>query len=177
MTKTTIRPRTLLLAALFALAGVASLAGALDIRVVEMRTSIVGIARGQTAVLNVLDDAATGSTPLYAILALVDGDGKVLAKKTVALERGKVQMLELGRDAIDARTVRVPIRGLVRFYGRRSTVAKPVHVSLELVDDETGQTGAAMFCPSDFQFAGPNMGRGDAFSCPPPACTLDILAP
>jgi hypothetical protein len=147
------------------------------LKVLEASTGIVGFSTGQTAVLNVLDEGGAGSVPLYAVLALVDGDGGVLGHKELLLPRGKGVMLQVHRDDVIHKEPRVPVRAIVRLYGRETDISKPYHMTLEIVDDDTGRTGSLMSCPSDFAFAGNAGGRGDVFFCPPPHCNLRLITP
>lgn len=170
-------PKKVLLATLLAILAAVTASSQVARKVLESSTGIVGLAPGQTVVLNVLDEGAPGSIPLYAVLAIVNGDGQVLGHKQLALPRGKTVMLEVHRDDIIEKLPRIPVRGILRLYGRETEVSKPYHMTLEVVDDDTGRTGSLMSCPSDFAFAGNAGGRGDVFSCPPPECNLRLITP
>jgi hypothetical protein len=151
----------------------ASTMRAADPRIVETTSGIVGLARRQMAMLNVVDDGATGSPPLYALLAILDGTSNVLVYRTVALTRGKVESLAFRQDGS---AERIPVRALVRFYGARTDVSKPFLVTFELVDDDDGKTKTVISCPNDFAFAGNPGGRGDVFNCPT-ECNVKLVAP
>lgn len=151
----------------------ASTLRAADPRIVETTSGIVGLAPRQTAMLNVVDDGASGSPSLFALLAILDGSSKVLAYRTVALTRGKVESLPFHHDGSGDR---IPVRALVRFYGAPTDVSKPFLVTFELVDEEDGKTKTVISCPNDFAFAGNPGGRGDVFNCPT-ECNVKLVAP
>jgi hypothetical protein len=169
--------KRILLATLLTVLAAVTASSQVALKGLESTTGVVGFTRGQSAVLNVLDEGAAGGVPLYAVLAIVNGDGEVLGHKEFVLSRGKAVRLEVHRDNIVEKLPRIPIRGIVRLYGRDTDVSKPYHMTLEIVDDDTGRTGALMSCPSDFAFAGNAGGRGDVFFCPPPECNLRLITP
>ena len=150
----------------------ASTMQAADPRIVETTSGIVGLAPRQTAMLNVVDDGASGSPSLFALLAILDGSSRVLDYRTVALTRGKVESLRFRNDGAE----RIPMRALVRFYGAPTDVSKPFLVTFELVDEEDGKTNTVISCPNDFAFAGNPGGRGDVFNCPT-ECNVKLVAP
>src|SRR5262245_64659695 len=100
----------------------ASTAMAADPRIVDSLSGVVGLAPGQTAVLNVVDDGSSGSPALTATLAIFDGKSNLLAIRTVALTRRTVESLSFRHDG---RAGRIPLRGLVRPTGNPADVSQP----------------------------------------------------
>jgi hypothetical protein len=149
----------------------ASAAGAQDPRIVETTSGIVGLARGQTALVNVVDDGSEGSGPLVAVLSIADGTSNTILFRTVTLTPGKMESLELKHDG---RIGRMPVRAVVRLQGAPTDESRPFHVTFELVD-RSGAARAVISCPNDFAFAGNPGGRGDVFNCTD--CNVELVSP
>lgn len=150
-----------LLSILAVAAILASSAGAQIPRVVQVTSGVVGLGRGQTAVVNVVEDGSEGSSPLVAVLSITDGTSNTIMVRTVTLTPGKVESIALKHDG---RVGRMPIRARVLLQGEPTDESRPFHVTMELVD-RSGATRAVIACPNDFAFAGNPGGRGDVFMC------------
>lgn len=139
----------------------ASAASAQIPRIVQVTSGVVGLGRGQTAVVNVVDDGSVGSDPLVAVLSILDGTSNTIMVRTVTLTPGKVESIALKHDG---RVGRMPVRARVQLQGPPTDESRPFHVTLEVVD-RSGATRAVISCPNDFAFAGNPGSRGDVFMC------------
>jgi hypothetical protein len=104
---------------------------------------VVSITRSQTARLNVFrDDPFFHNEPVLRIeLLFVDEDGNTLSQKVLDLDTGKSAFLELRGSDIPLRdSNRAPIRATVRFVGTPDTRLYMWSPTLEVFDNESGQT-------------------------------------
>jgi hypothetical protein len=102
----------------------------------EKLMPMVGLARGQTARLNVVNIGDPNSSPCEVQMVFYDGQGKALARDVQRLDPGMATFLDLSYAAIGNPNLRVQIRAWVKVVGD-STICLS---SLEVFDDETGRT-------------------------------------
>jgi hypothetical protein len=109
---------------------------------------MVGVARGQTLRLNVVNalvpDRRLPPNPCKVLLTLADGAGTVLAESTETLPAGQAAALDLNGDALPGRLgnraqVRAFIRVLDETRGNRLPPG-PCVATLEVFDNSTGKT-------------------------------------
>ena len=97
---------------------------------------MVGLAKGQTARLNVVNlfppDPCDVSTVFY------DSQGKALARDIQKIAPGEASFSELSYAEIGNPNIRVQIRAVVQFSSKDCSAQ--VLTSLEVYDDETGRT-------------------------------------
>jgi hypothetical protein len=105
---------------------------------------MVSLTRGQTARINVFrDDPFFRDNPFLRIeLSFVDDDGNLLLQKVIDLGEGKSAFLELKGSEVPPRdTTHTQIRGVVRFVGTPDTRLYMWTPTLEVFDNESGETG------------------------------------
>jgi hypothetical protein len=131
--------KLLVLAALVALVAVFGLrsqrAQAID-EPNEKPSPMVGLARGQTASLNVVN--LFPPDPCDVGLTFFDSRGVVLARDAQTLRPGQAAFLDLNREAVGDPNIRVQIRAVVQFSSRDCLAQ--VRASLEVYDNDTGKT-------------------------------------
>ena len=103
---------------------------------------MVGVARGQTARLNVSD--TSGSYPCSAELGFVDADGNLIKSSRILIEQGKSRSLDLIRDELQVSGNRVQARAVLSVTGapvagRMAGACAPI-ATVEVFDNETGRT-------------------------------------
>lgn len=104
---------------------------------------MVGVTAGQTARLNVFrDDPFFQDDPFFRVeLSFVDGDGNILSQKVIDLDSGKSAFLDLkGSDVPPRDTNRTQVRGVVKFVGTPDTRTYMWTPTLEVFDNESGET-------------------------------------
>jgi hypothetical protein len=112
----------------------------------EKPSPMVGLARGQTARLNIVNysapDALPPPVPCQGELLFFDGDGTVLQRALWTLEPNKAAFLDLPFSALSRSGNRVEIRGVVKFIGNPGIKQCARHglASLEVYTETTGIT-------------------------------------
>jgi hypothetical protein len=111
----------------------------------ERPSPLLGLARGQTARLNVVNYDGPDSTPVRVELAFFDDQGNPVARSEEALAPGRAAALELPYARLGRTDLRVEVRAVVRVIGSTNIIP-----SLEVFDDETGKTNVlfGQFVPS-----------------------------
>jgi len=102
----------------------------------EKPSPMVGLARGQTARLNVVN--LFPPDPCDVQLVFYDSQGKPLARGADTLKPGAAMFLDLNREAIGDPNARVQIRAVVQFSS--TDCLAQVRASLEVYDNDTGKT-------------------------------------
>jgi hypothetical protein len=102
----------------------------------EKPSPMVGLARGQTARLNVVN--LFPPDPCYVQIVFYDSQGAVLAHDAQTLRPGEAAFLDLNREAIGNPNLRVQIRAVVQFSS--TDCLAQVRASLEVYDNDTGKT-------------------------------------
>jgi hypothetical protein len=108
---------------------------------VERPSPLIGLARGQTARLNVVNYEGPDSAPVQVELAFFDDQGNPLARSEETLAPGRAAALELPYERLGRADLRLEVRALMRVSGDPNVVGDP-HIipSLEVFDDDTGKT-------------------------------------
>ncbi len=105
-------------------------------------TGMFGITQNQTARLNVanLDDGSF--VPCIRIeLSFVDRDGNILSQKVYEIDSGKSAFLDLrGSEIVGRDSKRAQLRAVVRFVGTPDTRTYMWTPTLEVIDNESGET-------------------------------------
>jgi hypothetical protein len=104
----------------------------------EKPSPMVGLARGQTARLNVVNIGDPNSSPCDVGLTFFDSRGAVLARDAQTLRPGAAGFLDLNREAVGDPNQRVQIRAVVQFSS--TDCLAQVRTSLEVYDNDTGKT-------------------------------------
>ncbi len=121
---------------------------------VERPSPLIGLARGQTARLNVVNYDGPDSAPVQVELAFFDDQGNPLARSEEALAPGRAAALELPYARLARADLRVAVRTVVRVIGDLNSVGD-MHIIplLEVFDDETGKTDVLLsqFAPNTSQ--------------------------
>lgn len=105
---------------------------------------MVGLAKGQTARLNMVNVGNPNISPCEVQMVFYDSQGKALARYAQKLEPGMATFLDLRYAEIGDPTIRVQIRAWARVIGDPSICL----ASLEVFDDETGRTTLFLGDPS-----------------------------
>jgi hypothetical protein len=123
---------------------------------------LIGIAFGQTAQLNVVNvppdpllppDPMVPPDPIQPVsieMALVDGDGIILARRSAMLLPNESASLSVNRNSLDRRGNRVSLRALVLIQPPDPmTPPDPMQIisSLEVFDNLTGRTSVVLHPP------------------------------
>jgi len=143
---------------------------------VTVSTGLVGLAPGQTARLTLIDTSEGTRRVSRVRLRLLDEAGTVLAEAEAALRPGESAFVELPRSAPGER---LSIRGVVRLV-RPAGERRPSrdHVAtLELVDTDSGRTGALVSCPFGPVPSGASGGSIGPYDCPPPCAVRFAIEP
>jgi hypothetical protein len=107
----------------------------------EMLSPMVGLARGQTARLNVVN--LFPPDPCVVLIVFYDSQGKPLARGADTLQPGAAMFLDLSYSAIGDPNLRVEIRAQVAVSDQ-----KRCRASLEVFDDDTGRTAVFVGDPN-----------------------------
>ena len=102
----------------------------------EKPSPMVGLARGQTARLNVVNIGDPNLEPCEVQMLFYDSQGKALARDVQKLDPGVATFLDLGYSDIGDPNSRVQIRAWIKVIGDPTLCLS----SLEVFDDETGRT-------------------------------------
>ena len=97
---------------------------------------MVGLAKGQTARLNLVNIGDPNVSPCEVQMVFYDSQGKTLARDAYKLEPGMATFLDLSYAEVGNPNIRVQIRAWARVIGDPSICL----ASLEVFDDETGRT-------------------------------------
>jgi hypothetical protein len=106
-------------------------------------TGQFGITQNQTARLNVFNGGKDdpGDDDDKVELSFVDGDGNILSQKVYELEEGKSAFLDLkGGELPRTGTNRTQMRAMVRYVGTPDTRTYMWTPTLEVFDNESGET-------------------------------------
>ena len=112
----------------------------------EKPSPMVGLARGQTARLNVVNIGDPSIEPCEVQMVFYDSQGKALASDVQKLDPGVATFLDLGYGDIGDPTIRVQIRAWVKVVVGDPTLCLS---SLEVFDNETGRTTVFIGDPND----------------------------
>jgi hypothetical protein len=109
---------------------------------ISKSTGMFGITRNQTARLNVVNLGKTGvGTPdTTVLLSFIDGDGNVLSQKLCVLGAGKSARLDIKWRDVPTQGNRAQLRAVVRFVGTPDTRTYMWTPTLEVFDNESGET-------------------------------------
>ena len=112
---------------------------------------LVGVARGQTAQLTVVN---LQREPITVQLMIVDGDGnQVAAGGPSNIPSGQSESLSLDREKIERAGNRVLLRGEVMCFTDRGGIQPPdLRPQFEVFDNETGKTTLSLQNPPDLDF-------------------------
>ena len=102
----------------------------------EKLMPMVGLAKGQTARLNMVNIGDPNLNPCEVQMVFYDSQGKALASDVQKLDPGMATFLDLNYAAIGDPNVRVQIRAWVKVIGDPTLCL----ASLEVFDEETGRT-------------------------------------
>lgn len=102
----------------------------------EKPLPMVGLAKGQTARLNVVNIGDPNVSPCEVQMVFYDSQGKELARDIQKLDPGMATFLDLSYAAIGDPNLRVQFRAWVKVVGDPTLCL----ASLEVFDDETGRT-------------------------------------
>lgn len=102
----------------------------------EKPSPMVGLARGQTARLNVVNIGDPNVSPCEVQMVFYDSQGKALARDVQKLDPGMATFLDLSYAAVGNPNIRVQIRAWVKVIGDPTLCL----ASLEVFDEETGRT-------------------------------------
>ena len=102
----------------------------------EKPSPMVGLAKGQTARLNVVNIGDPNSSPCEVEMVFYDSQGKVLESDVQKLDPGMAAFLDLSYAAIGNPNLRVQFRAWVKVIGDPTLCL----ASLEVFDEETGRT-------------------------------------
>jgi|SRR6266498_2391352 len=97
---------------------------------------MVGLAKGQTARLNMVNIGDPNLNPCEVQMVFYDSQGKALARDVQRLDPGMATFLDLSYAAVGNPNIRVQIRAWVKVIGDPTLCL----ASLEVFDDETGKT-------------------------------------
>jgi len=103
----------------------------------EKPSPMVGLARGQTARLNVVNIGDPNLEPCEVQMVFYDSQGEALARDVQKLDPGVATFLDLGYSDVGDPTLRVQIRSWVKVVVGDPNICLS---SLEIFDDETGKT-------------------------------------
>jgi hypothetical protein len=103
----------------------------------EKPSPMVGLARGQTARLNVVNIGDPNVSPCEVQMVFYDSQGKALARDVQMLDPGMATFLDLSYAAIGNPNIRVQLRAWVKVVVGDPTLCL---ASLEIFDEETGRT-------------------------------------
>jgi hypothetical protein len=103
----------------------------------EKPSPMVGLGRGQTARLNVVNIGDPNQEPCEVQMVFYDSQGKALARDVQKLDPGVATFLDLGYGDVGDPNLRVQIRAWVKVVIGDPTLCLS---SLEVFDDETGRT-------------------------------------
>src|SRR5262245_54471971 len=104
----------------------------------EKPSPMVGLARDQTARLNVVNIGDPNQSPCDVGLTFFDSRGAALARDAQTLRPGAAALLDLNRETIGDPNARVQIRAVVQFSSKDCLAQ--VRASLEVYDNDTGKT-------------------------------------
>jgi len=109
---------------------------------ISKSTGMFAITRNQTARLNVVNLGKEGAGLSYitVLLAFVDGDGNVLSQKVYVLGTGKAARLDLKWREVPTQGNRAQLRAVVRSVGTPDTRTYMWTPTLEVFDNESGET-------------------------------------
>jgi hypothetical protein len=102
----------------------------------EKPSPMVGLAKGQTARLNMVNIGDPNLNPCEVEMVFYDNQGNALASATQKLDPGVATFLDLSYAAVGNPNIRVQIRAWVKVIGDPTLCLS----SLEVFDDETGKT-------------------------------------
>lgn len=105
-------------------------------------TGMFGITQNQTARLSVANIDDGSFVPCIRVeLSFVDSDGNILSQKVHEVESGKSAFLDLrGNEIAQSRSNRSQIRAIARFVGTPDTRLYMWLPTLEVFDNESGET-------------------------------------
>jgi hypothetical protein len=103
----------------------------------EKPSPMVGLARGQTARLNVVNIGDPNSSPCEVQMIFYDSQGKALASDAQKLDPGVATFLDLHYSDVGNPNIRVQIRSWVKVVVGDPNICLS---SLEVFDDESGKT-------------------------------------
>src|SRR6266545_2362933 len=103
----------------------------------EKPLPMVGLAKGQTARLNMVNIGDPNVEPCEVQMVFYDSQGKALARDVQKLDPGVATFLDLGYSDVGDPTIRVQIRAWVKVVVGDPNICLS---SLEIFDDETGKT-------------------------------------
>jgi|SRR5215510_2427844 len=103
----------------------------------EKPSPMVGLAKGQTARLNVVNIGDPNSDSCQVQMTFYDNEGKQLALDVQKIDPGVATFLDLSYNDVGDPHIRVQIRSRVKVLIGDPTICLS---SLEVFDDETGKT-------------------------------------
>jgi hypothetical protein len=106
-------------------------------------TGLFGITQHQTARLNVVNlEDVSQDDPFFRVeMTFLDGEGNILSQKVYEIKSGKSAFLDLkGIDVVGRDTNRTHIRAVVRFVDTPDTLLYMWMPTLEVFDNDTGET-------------------------------------
>jgi len=108
----------------------------------QFQFGMVGITRGQTARINVLN---VGREPIDLSLTFTDSAGRVIKQTFETAEEGHAIFLDLTPGTVDDPAGRFQIHGSIQVYRRSAeSLGRQVIPTLEVFDNETGRTHIAL---------------------------------
>jgi hypothetical protein len=117
----------------------------------QINFGVVNVTRGQTARLNVIytkvvpvdstvpPDPYIPPDPYRMTLSFVDGDGRVVSQNIVSLAIGKPALLDF--SLVDPNVRNIKVRAVVNIERNNSALLPAVMPSVEIFNNDTGQTG------------------------------------
>jgi hypothetical protein len=105
---------------------------------------MVGLAKGQTARLNMVNIGDPNLNPCEVQMGFYDSQGKALLRGVQKLEPGMATFLDLSYASAENPNLRVQIRGWVRVIGDPTLCL----ASLEVFDEQTGRTSVFIGDPN-----------------------------
>ncbi len=107
----------------------------------EFNFDMVGITRGQTARLNVLN---VGREPINLSLNFTDSAGRLIKRSFETVEGGHAILLDLTPGTVDDGAGRFQIHASIEAYGGGGDAARQFIPTLEVFDNDTGRTQFAL---------------------------------
>lgn len=111
---------------------------------VEFNFGMVGITRGQTARLNVLN---TGGVPIEVSLNFTDGEGRLIKQTVERLDGRQAKFLDLTPSSVDVGVGRLQVHASIeiRIWELADGGAgRQIVPTLEVFDNDTGRTNFAL---------------------------------
>ena len=108
---------------------------------VEFNFGMIGITRGQTARLSMLN---LGREPINLSLNFTDSAGRLIKRSFETVEGGHAIFLDLTPGTVDDVAGRLQIHASIEASGGRGGAGRQIIPTLEVFDNDTGRTRVAL---------------------------------